>query len=377
VWFGARMDGSSPTTAMLDEMQSRRNVNERLYYLGDGDVLNDAANDRPDLGASDTTVFIHMWPTSGNVDGLPVSGLPEDGGVVRVDDELIAYQEVDTSTGELKGVQRAVLGTESKRHSFGARVTQVQNVPVALLAGGITANSYQIALNKLYDFPRTTGYVKIDDEIIGYTGTSGTSLIMPQASLGESLNPESGTPDVGPGIFRARFGTIATDHANNAFVFFLPTRFPDRYQDRSADPQVASIILRKRVDGAIWKRFSWDEKVASFTDVKVYVRFDGTPSWDSSNIYSVAEGIVVSGKADDFVANPKSFLFWIDKPHDLNRLNLQADVAEVRILFQYEAGAYDVLVTPPANSWKDTPWLKALRAEYVAPVTIHYSEEVR
>jgi hypothetical protein len=374
VYFGGRYDGSTYSPGILDEMWSRRNVNFRLFFLGDGDSLADADSERPDVLESETALKIHMWPTSGNTDGLPLTGLPEDGGVLRIGDELIAYQELDTSTGELEGVERGVLGTEAKLHSFGARVSEAMNIPVATLAGGVTASASEIPINKMFDFPRTTGYVKIDEEIIGYTSTSGNTLIMPQGLLEEQAD---GTPGVGSGIFRSRFGTLASDHADGAFVYQMPSRFPDRYQERSADPQVASIILRKRVDGAIWKRISWDEHQVPLTVVKVFARFDGTPNWDSSNIYSVQDQMVASGRQEEFNADPKSFLFRIDRPYDLNRLNIQADVVEIRILYQYEAGAYDVNVAPPANSWKDTPWLKAVRAEYIAPVTIHYSEEVR
>ena len=57
---------------------------------------------------------------------------------------------------------------------------------------------------------------------------------------------------------------------------------------------------------------------------------------------------------------------------------IQADRIEIRVMFQYKDGAY----TPyygevPSDSWKDTPWFKSLRAEFVAPETVHYSEEVR
>jgi hypothetical protein len=374
VYFGGRYDGSGLSPGVIDEMWSRRNVNHRLYFLGDGDSRTDGDSERPDVLETDTALKIHLWPTSGNTDGLPIIGLPEDGAVLRIGDELIAYQELDTATGELKGVERGVLGTEAVRHSFGDRVSRAMNIPVATLSGGVTASASNIPLNKMFDFPRTTGYVKVDEEIIGYTGVSGNTLIMPEGSMEEQ---QDGAPGVGSGIFRARFGTLASDHADGAFAYLMPARFPDRYQERSADPQVASIILRKRVDGAIWKRISWDEHQVPLTILKVFVRFDGTPGWDSGNIYGVSDQMVASGRTEDFNADPKSFLYRIDRPYDMNKLNIQADVAEIRILYQYEAGAYDVNVTPPSNTWKDTPWLKAVRAEYVAPVTIHYSEEIR
>ena len=114
-----------------------------------------------------------------------------------------------------------------------------------------------------------------------------------------------------------------------------------------------------------------------------FVRFDGTPGWDSDNIYSVNEAMVTSGSPEDFRKDPKSFLFELDSPHGVNRFTdeimggIQADLIEIRICFVYERGAFELYPENPANSWKETPWLKALRVEYVAPITVHYTEEVR
>jgi hypothetical protein len=377
LYFGGRYDGGSYQPAVLDEMWSMPNVDDEIYYVGDGKILDGSSDaERADVNASDTDIRIHMWPTSGNTDGLPISGLPEDGGIVRIDDELIAYRELDTSEGLLRGCERGVLGTEAKIHSFDARCTEMPNIPVAILEGGLTPTSLDIPLNKTTNIPRSTGYVKIGDEILGFTRVEGNRLVMPQ-DLRPSEDSLSGSSDTGPGLFHMRFGTAAQDHEDGAIVYYMPVRYPDRYVERSADPQASCIILRKRVDGAIWKRVGWDERIGSNLDVHVLVRFDGTPDWDSANIYNVSEGRVVSGRAEDFAKNPKSFLFELETAHDLNTMNIQADVIEVRISFQFQAGAYDTNLTPPADGWKDTPWLKAVRVEYVSPVTIHHSEEIR
>ena len=47
-------------------------------------------------------------------------------------------------------------------------------------------------------------------------------------------------------------------------------------------------------------------------------------------------------------------------------------------MYKYKDGAYTVEWNElPSNSWKDTPWLKSLRLEYVAPATVHHTEDVR
>jgi hypothetical protein len=320
-----------------------------------------------------------MPATSSNEDGLPIVGLPEDGGLLKMGDEIIAYEELDTASGTLRGVRRGVLGTEAGIHSFGDRVMEMEGVTMAVLSSGVSSTSYNIELSRLDGFPRDGGYVKIGDEIVGYTRSRGTSLTMPRETsfFDDRGSDDFGSDSDGGGIFRGRFGTVASGHESGEIAYFLPARFPDRYRERSVAPETSAIIFSRKIDGAIFKRVSWDERVAEYTDVKVLVRFDGTPAWDSDNIYSVKEGRPVSGELAEFATNPKGFLFQIEDPHDMNRLGIQADRIEIRFAYQFEAGAYDLTKDPNGNSWKDSPWIKALRIEYVAPETVHYTEESR
>jgi hypothetical protein len=321
-----------------------------------------------------------MGGTSSNPDGLPITGLPDDGGLLKLGDEIIAYEELDTATGALRGVRRGVLGTEAGIHTFDDRVMEMEGVTMAVLASGVSSTSYEIELSRLDEFPRSGGAcVKIGDEIIGYTHARGTSLTMPRETgfFDDAGGNDFGTDSEGGGIFRGRYGTVASSHESGEIVYFLPTRFPDRYRERSQNPETSAVVFSRKIDGAIFKRVSWDERLAEYTDVKVLVRFDNSPPWDSENIYSVKEGRPVSGRLEDFATNPKSFLFQIDDPHEINRLDLQADLIEIRFACQFEAGAYDLTKDPNGNSWKDSPWIKALRIEYVAPETVHYTEESR
>ncbi|MEN8151230.1 MAG: hypothetical protein ABFS86_15550, partial [Planctomycetota bacterium] len=319
-----------------------------------------------------------------------ISGLDEDGGILRINDEIIAYEELDTGTGRLSGVRRGIHGSPADYHSFYELVGPVEAIHMAVLENAITSTSAEIQMNKSDLFPKDGGYVMIDDEIIGYTEVQGTTLVMPtdlNANSEEVDNPflrrkpgeeDEEDSDAGGGIFRGRFGTAATEHPANSIVYFFPARHPDRYRERSVDPETSAIIVTKRVDGAIWKRISWDEKLIEYTDIKVLARFDGTPAWDSDNIYSVDEQMVVSGNAEDFQKNPKSFLFLVESPHAENRLGpklgIQADRIELRFGFQFLEGAFSNVDEERPDSWKDTPWVKSVRVEYVAPVTVHYTE---
>jgi len=389
VQFGARYDGSELSQQFHDELYFRDDPNRTPYYLGDGEVMVDPDEDTVYEGIDDVQedIKIFLAPTSSNPDGLPITGLSEDGGIIRLNDEIITYEELDTASGTLRGVRRGVHGTEADYHSFAEHVGPIESVHVAMLEGALTSTSHEIELNRIEVdgrklFPKGGGYVRIDDEIIGYTEIRGNSLLMPtdlrEADGVDSAIPGGEDSEGGGGIFRGRFGSYATDHPANSMVYFFPARHPDRYRERSVDPQTSAIILTKRVDGAIWKRVSWDERVADLTKIKVLARFDGTPAWDSDNIYSVDQQMVISGNAGDFDKNPKSFLFQFETAHAMNRLGprlgIQADRIELRFGFQYVEGAFEDIEEGRPDSWKDTPWVKSVRVEYVAPVTVHYTE---
>jgi hypothetical protein len=109
-------------------------------------------------------------------------------------------------------------------------------------------------------------------------------------------------------------------------------------------------------------------------DIHLLVRFDGGPNWDEDRKF-VELGVDAMPTTDK-----KSYLYLITNPHEENRLDIRSDRIEVRVLFVYQPGAYqrseegDDFVMP--NEWKDTPRLKALRIEYIAPKTVLYHEEI-
>jgi hypothetical protein len=215
------------------------------------------------------------------------------------------------------------------------------------------------------------GWVRIGDEVLGYTSTKDTVLLMPKAMKPATAEEEAAT---GPGLLRGRFGTRPDSHDMDAPVFLFPARFPDRYLERAVHPDTSSILFAREIPGALYKRISFDDYVPAFTRVHVFVRFDGTPDWDSDRIYDVSSDRVKGGDRDDFERSPKRYLFEIKKPHGENRLMVQADRIEVRIQFEYTRGAFDDTATPPPDSFKRSPWLQALRIEYAAPTCVHYSE---
>jgi len=200
---------------------------------------------------------------------------------------------------------------------------------------------------------------------------------MPRELLAEGGGDDREDTEAGVGLFRGRFGTEAAAHALRTPVFLFPARYPDRTREGSHAPELNSIVFSRRIPGAIWKRVDWDELSPEFTTVEVVVRFDGTPDWDSSKVHDVNAEEAVGGTAEDARRHPRRYLHRISGPSIENRLDVQADMIEIRFRYRYEPGAFDP--TPPrsAKSWKETPRLEALRVEYLSPTAVHLTEDLR
>lgn len=361
LWFPPDRDGSWYRVGRGSSAAERYEYSLRGWYLFPIDSITMVEPD-------DEGIPIHQRPTSANTDGLPVDGLPEDGGVVRIGDELVIYDHLDTAGGMLEGCRRGAFGTEPALHGFDERVTVMDAAVVGFLADGLSASGPEITLGDASRFP-DAGWLRIGGEILGYTGKSGNTLFMP-----EKL-PEKGDPGrTREGLFRGRFGTTAAGYEAGEPVILFPVRHPDRHVFEGAHPQASALILRKEVTGALMKRLAWDENLPEGTELEVTARFDGTPDWDSEKVYDVSAKKPDDGDEKAFKASPKSYLFRFDDPHGENRLMIQADRIEIRFAFRYAGGAFEWDADDPPDGWKASPWVKAVRVEYLAPSSVGYTE---
>ncbi|MEN8151556.1 MAG: hypothetical protein ABFS86_17195, partial [Planctomycetota bacterium] len=91
VVFGGRFDSGALSQQFFDELYFRLDPSDYDIRLGKGETHVDADEDTVWEGINDAAdeVYIHHPPTSSNPDGLPISGLDEDGGILRINDEII------------------------------------------------------------------------------------------------------------------------------------------------------------------------------------------------------------------------------------------------------------------------------------------------
>jgi hypothetical protein len=395
IFFGKKHDNTGNTTpATIDELafwQFRRAPKSRPNYtflgvvppeVGDPNVQQQQAQSGTPVNppqfagiddkADEFNVHMPILDESGQVllpFGIPVNPdtYASDGGVIQIDDELILFEEFDASNGKFTGCIRGAFNTEPAPHSYEARVIGVYAFPTTRLTSPIDTSTASYELDDTSDFP-DDGYIRVglSGEIIGYTNWDVRLLTAPLGRFEptkDNTTRQAGSEEkkVAGSIFRGRFGTIPQAASAGEVAIAMPFRVYDRYAERADDPEQAYLQLSWTKHGGIWKRISWDEDPRKFINVIALVRFSGGPAWDADKIIHVGQEQMPS---DD----RRQYLYQIDDPTALNLLNVEADRIEVRIGMRFEAGAYDRLAPDIApDSWKETPAIRKVTVEYVAP----------
>jgi hypothetical protein len=392
ILFGKKYDNSGGTTgATIDELafwQFKRAPKNRADYTFVGSVppeVADANLPAPPAGTpvnppvfngindkeDEINVHLPVLDESGQVllpYGIPVhpDTYSVDGGVLQIDDELILYEEFDAGNGKFRGCTRGAFNTDPKPHGYGARVVGVNSFPATRLTSPIDTSTASYELEDTTDFP-DDGYIRIalSGEIIGYTNWDVKTLTAPLGRFDPTKDntprdPNSEHKKVAGSIFRGRFGTVPQAASAGDVAIAMPFRVYDRYAERADDPEQSYLQLSWTKHGAIWKRISWDEEPRKFVNVVALIRFSGGPAWDSDKIIKVGQEQMPS---DD----RRQYLYQLDDPTAINLLNVEADRIEVRIGVRFEAGAYDRLADVAPDSWKETPAIRKVTVEYVAP----------
>lgn len=251
---------------------------------------------------------------------------------------------------EVDVLHRSMLDTERVAGALGqGSMLPLPNIAVTRTAGTITTESLPVVDATLFE-PRL-GYVILDDgepatadEIIGYQQKEGTELLL------LARDDRSGN-----GIFRGRFGTPKRGvTGQDVPVVSFPARYHDHFDAQVESPDLMYWQRAFQIPGAHWDRIVWQIEAQRNTtfdnEVWVLVRFDSAPDWDSEP------------------TNRPGGLYLFKDGGSPNKLNVQADLAEVRVMFRYPEGAYGRNSAAGGGGWNDTwkqsPVLDSLKIEY-------------
>jgi hypothetical protein len=283
-----------------------------------------------------------------------LSELPEDAGLLQVGDEIVCYSSRTPSAGlfEVASAGRGLLGTRAQPHHAHEAVQFMEDWPVSVLSGDLSATASLIPLGSTQDFP-SEGLVLIEDELVHYTHLEGNSLGMPRASGEPGKLDRKGGP-----LFRGRFGTTPAGHASGTPVILFPFRYWDRWAERADAPELAHFDLGIDQPSAWWESCFFMKTDVEGAQIGVLERDDPEVPWDA-----------------DPERDPRLVLHW---KGDLEGAPLsiakQSDSLRWRVFVKYSADAFDPRLSQ-RHGWRQTPRLERLGAFYFAPSAVLRSVE--
>jgi hypothetical protein len=365
VTIGGGLKGSTSSaipSAVVDEViftdakfGSRKPVGPYDELQGACLVLND--------DMSESAKALNVWPSTVRVPGYLsqlgtaqayLDELPTDGGLLRIGDEILAFNSRDASSGAI-GVAtngRGLLGTRAQHHQATEPVSWLESHPVTFLTADASAEAAAFQVADLNDFP-SDGTILIGSELIHYTRRSGNSLEMPRASTVAGAMDEKGD-----GLFRGRFGTVRAGHTAGEAAILFPFRYWDRWAPKADAPELAYFGMSVDQPAGLLSSCFFFKTDGEASQVGVLQRTDPDAPWDA-----------------DPDTDPRLKLYWKgDNEGQPLLVNQQSDHVDWRIFVQYAPNAFD-LATGMSHGWTESPRLQRFGAFHFAPNLVLRSVE--
>lgn len=280
--------------------------------------------------------------------------LPQDGGLLRIGDEIIGYSQLEASTGTITVAPdgRGMLGTDPGPHDATEPLVFLEHMVASTLAGGCGAGDASLALASVDDFP-SEGLVLVGEELVHYTRIQGAALDMPRASSTPGLRDERGS-----GLFRGRFGTTPSAHSAGELVVLFPARYPDRWADKADAPELAYFGFAVEHPSAFWTGVFYGEAKADGVRLRALQKARPEAPWDADPEEDPRVKLLVRG----------------DKDGGAVPVMAQSDRIEWRVHAVYDQRAFDPLAGL-SHGWKRTPKLRMFSSFYYAPTATLRSME--
>jgi hypothetical protein len=278
----------------------------------------------------------------------PLAGLPRDAGLLRIGDEILAYDYFDAESNVLHFPPggRGLLGTDAQAHVEGEGIQFLDSWRVSMLAGDMGAEDAVLPVASRAGFP-SAGTVLVDEELIHYTHFQSGALAMPVSSK------EPGAMDrEGVGLFRGRYGTEPTGHASVTPVILFPFRYWDRWSERADAPELHYYEFDLSQPESYWKRVFWEAESPAVggSELGVLQKTDPDLPWDADPEQEQGLDLLWKGKLEARG----------------NVIGRQSSRAAWRVFVRFEPGAYDA-DRGLSHGWKATPKLGLFGVEYMGP----------
>ena len=277
------------------------------------------------------------------------AGYPQGGGLVQVDDEIMAYSAVAAGRFTITQSGRGLLNTEPRGHDRGARVKFLTHRPAAILTGGVGASESVLTVQDLAPFP-IAGTLLMGQELLHYTWSRNSinTFEMPNWYPPNDDGTIETNSSAARGMFRGRYGTAPQGASSGDVVISWPFRYWDRYADFCDDPELAYSQLTTNEAPVFFRDLRWREETQ---DARVQlicrVRTDSSVPWtaDPKERLGLWE---FQGSSTDVTA------------HKIAR---QASRLEIRLQTLYQPGCVD-LAAFTAHGWKTSARVEDVRVQY-------------
>jgi hypothetical protein len=295
------------------------------------------------------------WSLPGTPSGTYL-GFLRQSGLLVIDGEYIAYNQLDISTGEITIAPqgRGRLGTEARGHGAGARVWIADGRAAVALNGGLGFGDEVIPLDDFDGFS-LSGMILVDEELI-HAPVRGPGFI----GMPRGRERDDGTPGPGTGLLRGRFGTDAADHADGTVLISFPNRWMDNYIPRADSGAGAWLQFGFEEPQALWRGLLYETELPDNSiSVRALVR-TGPARW-----------------TDDPRTTPGLAAF--DRGSNSNGgflpLGFRHDRLDLRLMFDWGVGSFDP-VTFGATGWTMEPRLRKVVVDYLASSRVESNQEI-
>ncbi|MFK7739321.1 MAG: hypothetical protein AB8H80_03285 [Planctomycetota bacterium] len=348
---GGASGGEQPVQGIVDEVEIVQHFTADLVV---DEIMTDAAQTLTTNPNFTNNSAGAIWSTT----DLSAS-YPQAGGLIQVDDEIMAYSSVAAGVFQIAQNGRGLLNTEPRAHDRGARLKFLTQRPAAILTNGVSGNEAVLTVQDLGPLP-SAGTLLLGQELLHYCWSrrQANTLEMP---TWYPPNPDGTvqTDSAGRGLFRGRYGTAPQSASANEVVILWPTRHWDRYAEASDDPELAYFQFTTSEAPVFFRSLRWrQETLDARVQLLCRVRTDNSAPW-SADASSIAGMWEFTGPGTDGQGH---------------RLNRQGQRLEIRFQTVYRPGAID-LSSFRAHGWKTSARVENLRLDFEGESRI-FDEEV-
>lgn len=303
----------------------------------------------------------YVLPDGRRIINNQAQGLPANGGLVQIGDEVIFYRRLAPGAAgglALEDCDRGVMNTIATTHSYGDRIVFLDWRAVAALGTPLDPDGFAVNLSSTQNFDPQGGLAFVGQELLHYTELRGTSLSVPaEADADGDLR----------GLFRGRFGTQRGTHGTGAMVLGMPFRYWDRFARNSDHPDLGFWEFSLDEPGAFLDALHWRYRFnRPNLALRFLVRLDDRVPWNTPPEKS----------------NGKLLFFETESGREADREVRHAirrsgrGGAEVRVFFSWNANAFDA-ADLRLNDWKATPVLLSTKLDYLTQPRVLKREVLR